>query len=169
MESAVSSQLVSMARRRLVSLGCCISAYYQRGGSLTKLLILAKWSIMKTYIFSSLLAFVVPVTRVFAQTVSGPIGDTLTQVLAIVQQLIPLLVAVAVLMFFWGIVKFIANMGDENARKGGKHLMVWGMIALFVMVSFWGIIGYFQESFNISGTLNTPTAPTLVPVPTVAS
>lgn len=107
---------------------------------------------------------------VLAQTSgAGPVGDTIVQISAVVTQLIPLLLSLAVLMFLWGIVKFIANIGDEEARKAGKSLMVWGMIALFVMVSFWGIIGYVQQSLGLQGVPVTPgSAPSVNPVPSYA-
>lgn len=96
-----------------------------------------------------------------------PIAVTVERATELAGQLVPLLMSVAIVMFFWGIVKFIANMDDENARSGGKSLMVWGMIAIFVMVSFWGIIGYFQESLGLSGgpidTGSAPSLPDLIP------
>ncbi|KKU78915.1 MAG: hypothetical protein UY04_C0023G0014 [Parcubacteria group bacterium GW2011_GWA2_47_7] len=92
---------------------------------------------------------------------SSPISNTIVLIGDIAGQLIPLMMALAVLMFFWGILKFIANIGDEDARKAGKSMMVWGMIALFVMVSFWGIIGYVQESLGLQGVpVVTSEAPT---------
>jgi len=101
----------------------------------------------------------------FAQagtTVTGPIGNTLGQVYAIILSLIPIILAVAVLLFFWGIIKFIASAGDEEARKAGISFMLWGMVGLFVMVTFWGLIGYVQEAFGLSGT-----PPVSVPAPVI--
>ncbi len=93
---------------------------------------------------------------------SAEISDTIVQVSGIVEQLVSLLMALAILVFFWGIVKFIANMDDEDSRKGGKHLMIWGMIAIFVMVSFWSIIGYVQESLGlVGGPIITGEAPSV--------
>ena len=92
----------------------------------------------------------------------GPIENSIANLSQIAEQLVPLLMTLAIVMFFWGIVKFIANMGDEEARKGGKQLMIWGMVAIFVMVSFWSIIGYFQESLGLTGgPINTGTAPSV--------
>jgi Na+/proline symporter len=65
--------------------------------------------------------------------------------------LIPFLMTAAVVVFLWGLVKFISEASDESAKAGGKNLMVWGMITLFVMVAFWGIIAYFQTSLNLTG------------------
>lgn len=103
---------------------------------------------MKKYIF--VVALLSP-TVVFAQVPASTIGNTIAQVSALVQYAVSLLLSVTAPLFLWGIVKFIANIGDEGARKAGKHLMVWDIVALFVMVSSWGIIGYVQQSLGLSG------------------
>ena len=60
-----------------------------------------------------------------------------------------LLMSLAVLVFFWGLVKFIFRVGgDEKALTEGKSLMIWGIIALFVMVSIWGIISFFYNDIG---------------------
>ena len=64
----------------------------------------------------------------------------------ILERVIPLLVGIAVLVFMWGIVKFIAHAEDEKTHEDGKKLMVWGMVGLFVIVSLWGIVGFVQET-----------------------
>ncbi|MDP2598813.1 MAG: hypothetical protein Q8P49_03220 [Candidatus Liptonbacteria bacterium] len=120
---------------------------------------------MKYLLWVTSALFLAPLT-ISAQTVEGPIAGTIAQISALVNDLIPLLLAVAVLLFLWGLVKFIANIGDETARAAGKSLMVWGMIALFVMVSFWGIIGYVQESLGLTGApIVTPPPPSVNVLP----
>ena len=98
----------------------------------------------------------------FAQS---PINATLTQLQNIVNFLIPVLLSMAVLVFFWGLVKYIASASDEAAKESGKNLMIWGMIALFVMVALWGILGWVQSNLGLSGTVIT-TAPPAFIVPT---
>ncbi len=92
------------------------------------------------------------------------LAETIGLIQGMVNLLIPLLMALAVVAFFWGLVKYIANADDEAAKESGKTLMIWGMVAIFVMVAFWGIIGFFQESFGITGTIQqgTPADATLV-------
>ena len=41
--------------------------------------------------------------------------------------------AIALLAFFWGLVKFIAGAGNEDKRTEGKQVMLWGIISLFVL------------------------------------
>ena len=65
--------------------------------------------------------------------------------------LIPLAFTLALLFFFWGVAKYIWSAGD--AKEEGKKIMVWGVIALFVMSSIWGIIGFLKT--DIGGLDNT--------------
>lgn len=70
----------------------------------------------------------------------------------------PIVVALALLYFFWGLANYILNQGDEKKKDQGKHIMIWGIIALFVMVSVWGIINVIQNTFNIDSqhSINVP-------------
>lgn len=108
---------------------------------------------MKKYI-AGVGAFAFPVI-VFAQGIT----NTLTNIKGWIDTLIPLLMTLAVVVFFWGLVKYIASASDEAAKENGKNLMIWGMIALFVMVAFWGIIGYFQTSLGVTGQVQTANTP----------
>ncbi len=96
---------------------------------------------------------------------ASPLDTTIANFAAVVTALLPIMLALAVLVFFWGLVKYIANASDEAAKESGKTLMIWGMVALFVMVALWGIIGYVQESLGLSGTITTTPPPAFV-VPT---
>ncbi len=120
---------------------------------------------MKKITTGALVALLAIPVMASAQQVSGPLGGTLAQVGAVVSYLIPLLLSIAVLLFFWGLVKYIANASDEEAKKAGKDLMIWGMIAIFVMVAFWGIIGYVQQSIGLSGSVTVGQAPTINVIP----
>lgn len=61
---------------------------------------------------------------------------------------IPIVGSLALLGFFWGLAKYIFSQGNETSKIEGKKVMVYGLIALFVMFSVWGIIGFFQRSFG---------------------
>ena len=76
----------------------------------------------------------------------------------IIGLLIPILVSLAVVVFFWGLIKYIT--GGEKGRGEGKQIMIAGIVSLFVMVSLWGIITLLQSIFNIDKTA-TQSAPTL--------
>jgi hypothetical protein len=63
---------------------------------------------------------------------------------AVLSALFPLLVAIAVFYFVWGVVMFIAKAGDEKARAEGKQRMVWGIASLFIILSVWGFVAVLQ-------------------------
>jgi hypothetical protein len=46
----------------------------------------------------------------------------------------------AIMLFFWGVVKFIANAADTAEHAKGKQFMIWGVIAFVVIVSLWAIV-----------------------------
>ena len=61
---------------------------------------------------------------------------------------VPVLASLSLLVFIWGLVKFIAKAGDEKGHEEGIALMKWGLIALFVMLSFSAIIAFFYGDFG---------------------
>ena len=76
--------------------------------------------------------------------------------LDLIKVALPVIAALALLAFLWGLTKFIFRVGgDEKAVDGGKNLMKWGLIALFLLVSFWSIITVIQGDlgFNTFGVL----------------
>lgn len=86
------------------------------------------------------------------------LNSAVTSVGLLIQQLIPILIAIGLLFFIWGLVQFIMAGGDETAKEKGKAHMVWGTIALFVMVSVWGIIGLLGDitGVEVGGTVDLP-------------
>jgi len=71
---------------------------------------------------------------------------------------VPIFAGLALLIFFWGLIKFIYYAGDEEKRKQGKLAMGWGIVALFVVASVWGIIFFISLSLGTQtgGSLPTP-------------
>tara|TARA_B100001540_G_C15521021_1_gene512488 strand:- start:357 stop:599 length:243 start_codon:yes stop_codon:yes gene_type:complete len=75
-------------------------------------------------------------------TIQGLIGD----VQQVFDMLLNIGIAVAILFFFWGVAKFILKAGDVGEHEKGKNLMVWGIVALFVIFSIKGIIVLVQNN-----------------------
>jgi hypothetical protein len=68
----------------------------------------------------------------------------------ILNPLILLLFAIALLIFFWGLVQFINSETADNKREEGKQKLIWGVVGLFVMFSAYGIIHFILDTFGIS-------------------
>ncbi|MFA6463850.1 MAG: hypothetical protein WCV55_02495, partial [Candidatus Paceibacterota bacterium] len=54
-----------------------------------------------------------------------------------IEKYIPLLIIIAVVVFLYGVLKFISAGDNEEARQSGRNVMIYGIIVLFVMVSIW--------------------------------
>ena len=67
----------------------------------------------------------------------------------ILDQVVILLIALAVVFFLYGVMKYIGSADDEENRKKGKSIMIYGIIGLFVMVSFWGIVNILIITFEL--------------------
>jgi len=78
------------------------------------------------------------------------LNDVAQLFINIFRAFVPVLIGFAVLIFIWGIVRFIAHMDNEQERAAGKKLMVWGVVALFVIVSVWGLVGILLGTFGLT-------------------
>ena len=84
--------------------------------------------------------------------------------ISVLDSIIPLAASIAVMIFFWGMVKFINHAGDEKAVEEGKQIIVWGLVGLFCIFALWAIVGYIQETLDIGGGGGTPIViPTKLP------
>lgn len=98
-------------------------------------------------LLASILSFcIVPVANAdspenFKQLV-GVIVDYISQVTI-------LLMAVALMVFFFGIARYILAKGDKESLEEGKRTIGYGIIALFVLASLWGILAFLGDTVGI--------------------
>jgi|SRR3989344_3587317 len=105
------------------------------------------------------LPFLVPALA-FAQvdTSVSSFDDILLFVSRIINSLIPIIISLAVLVFIWGVFRYVVS-SDEEAKGKGKNLMIWGIVGIFVMVSVWGLVNVLRNTFNLD--TNRPDVPEL--------
>ena len=66
----------------------------------------------------------------------------------IVNPIITLMVAVAVVVFLWGVFEFVKNAeSSEERKKGGMH-MFFGALGLFIMATAYGILNLILGSIG---------------------
>lgn len=63
--------------------------------------------------------------------------------------LIPLLYAIAFIVFLIGLVRYFFFGGDE-AREKGRSLLLWGIIGFVVIFSVWGIVNFLLSALRLS-------------------
>ena len=88
----------------------------------------------------------------------GNLGNLVEQLGRIIDKLIPIVFSIALLVFFWGLAKYILAAGSEEAKDQGRRIMIGGIIALFVMASIWGIITWIGNALLIP-TIETVDVP----------
>lgn len=63
-------------------------------------------------------------------------ASVVAYIIGIINSLVLVLAAAALLVFMWGVFQYIYNAGAKKNRT----LMLWGLVALFVLFSIWGIL-----------------------------
>jgi hypothetical protein len=74
----------------------------------------------------------------------------------ILNPLIVLAFAVALLIFFWGIFQFISSEAAGTKRAEGQKKIIYGLLGMFIMFSAYGIIGLILDTFNLPAPSNLP-------------
>jgi len=86
-------------------------------------------------------------TPIFGQ--SDTLGNVIAKIGGLIAQATPVVVALALLGFFWGLAIYIFNQSNEKKKGEGRNIMIWGILALFIMLSVFGIISVLQSTFNV--------------------
>ena len=80
-------------------------------------------------------------------------SNIIDNIIVFLGNLILLIIAIAVLIFFYGLWGYVMNSGDETKRKESLQYIIYGTFGLFVMVAVWGLValiaGFIGESVGI--------------------
>lgn len=110
-------------------------------------------------IFYTVLSLLFPVAA-FAQTLNFNQLETPVSSLGnIINKIIPVVIGAAVLVFLWGVLKYVVAGDDPEKRADARWFMVWGIVALFVMVSVWGLVRILQNTIGVSSSSGAPGFP----------
>jgi uncharacterized membrane protein len=95
----------------------------------------------------------IDITFNFSNAGSGvsQINNLVESASGIVGKLVPLMIGLAMVAFFWYLVVFISK-GDESAdkRQEGVKGMGYSLFAIFVMVALWGIIALLANVLGVN-------------------
>lgn len=69
----------------------------------------------------------------------------------IINPLILLLFALAVVYFLYGVFEFISNGDNEEKKTTGKSHMIWGIVGIVIMMGVFTILNMIMKTFNIEG------------------
>ncbi len=103
---------------------------------------------------SSLLTMIVLLPSI---TYAAGVGELLEKVRGWLNLLVPMLITLGIIAFFWGLTKYLLTQGED--KKKGLDIMLMGILAVFVMGSIGGLVGLLQSTTGIdngSNTINPP-------------
>jgi hypothetical protein len=88
------------------------------------------------------------------------LSNVLCNIAKLLSNTIPVLVALGVVYFVWGVVTYVIA-DSEEAKKGGKDRMIFGIIGFVVIIALWALVNVVLSTF-FSGTGGaTPTSSSL--------
>ncbi len=68
----------------------------------------------------------------------------------LINQITPLLFALATIYLIWNLVKYIeAGKGDEKTRGEARDSIILAVVLLFVMVSIWGLVSVLSNTLQL--------------------
>lgn len=68
----------------------------------------------------------------------------------IINPLIALLFAGALVYFLWGLAMMVMNADSDSARDTGKQHMLWGIVGMTIMFGVYGILNIALGTFGLS-------------------
>ena len=101
-------------------------------------------------------------TKIAYADLNGFIGKVDT---TIINPLIFLLFALAIVYFLYGVLEFLMNQENEEKKTSGKSHMLWGVVGIVIMLGVWTILSMVQSTIGVptsqinpqQGTVSLPT------------
>lgn len=80
--------------------------------------------------------------------------------LDIINIVLVIVFVIAILVFGWGIVKYLTAAGDPGKVKDARGFLWWGILGIFVLAAMFGIVQFIGNSLGIDtsggGTIEPP-------------
>lgn len=113
----------------------------------------------KIFLLIPVMTALMPVMAFAALTT---LQGTIDEIKGIINSLIPMFAGLAVVIFLWGVVKYITAAGDPEKLKSAKGYLIYGLVGLFVFIAMWGIINFVAGLIGVTpgGAGTVPTLPT---------
>ena len=93
-------------------------------------------------------------------TFSRTIDGFLAYLIYLGGRIMPLLILAALVLFLFGIVRLFFFKSDGADGKKNRDFVLYGIVALFVMVSVWGLVNILRSTFSLDNR-NVPPPPAI--------
>ncbi|MEX0933567.1 MAG: hypothetical protein WDZ74_02310 [Candidatus Paceibacterota bacterium] len=102
---------------------------------------------MKRTLIPTTVAIFFSLTPLVAYAQPANFAELVNLIIGIINPLFTLILGGIVLVFLFGLARFVFSLGDAKSVEEGKQLMFWGIIGLFVALSFWGLVALLTNTF----------------------
>ena len=110
---------------------------------------------MKSFLRILLLVAVISLPVMALAVSISDLTDAFDQIILIINKfVIPLIIGLGGLYFMWGVVQYVTAGDSEEKRDSGRSMMVYGIVALFVMISVWGLVNLLADTFGLGNALD---------------
>ena len=82
----------------------------------------------------------------FAQTLDN-INSVATKATSIGNLVVQLAISLAVIWIIINVIRYLVAGGEEDRKKGGMAIL-YGVVALFVVLSIWGLVWILKNTFT---------------------
>jgi predicted DNA repair protein MutK len=71
------------------------------------------------------------------------------KIISYADSIVLLIVALALVVFLYGLFTYLVNSDDEGKRKDSISYIIAGLIGLFVMTAVWGLLSLLTGTFGV--------------------
>jgi len=107
-------------------------------------------AIIATFLLLPFVSFAQDTSTICRTITGGGLVGLFNCAIGLVEYVIDIIIILAFFYFLWGVMVFIKNAEDQTKRAEGRQRMIWGVVALFVMVSVWGLVQILTNTFGFS-------------------
>lgn len=80
------------------------------------------------------------------QSTDDTFATVVYRITDILQGIFPILIGMTVVVFLYGLMKYIFSLGSAKDHSQGQAIMIAGVVALFVVSTFWGLVAIIQNT-----------------------
>ncbi|OGZ56148.1 MAG: hypothetical protein A3J04_00310 [Candidatus Ryanbacteria bacterium RIFCSPLOWO2_02_FULL_47_14] len=91
----------------------------------------------------------------------GNLGTLNRTLLDFLNGAIKVLVALTVLVFIFGVIRYIAAGGDPEATKKARGFILWSVIGFALILGIWGVARFFLVGIFGGDATTIPTVPSI--------
>jgi uncharacterized membrane protein len=73
-------------------------------------------------------------------TYAATFADAMTTFNDVINGFVPIILSLAVIYFLWGVTNYVRAATEPQKREEGRQMIIYGLIAIFVMVSMWALL-----------------------------